>query len=83
MLVHTGEDQTLMHTWLKFKLDVHLSQCFDSSLFVVGTGLDSNVVARYWLDAARHQPERNDTVSSLWSVAVHFHPAGNPDHPCV
>ena len=39
---------------------------------VVGRGLDSNVVTRYWLDAVRHQPERNDNMSSLWSVAMHI-----------
>ena len=78
MLVHTGEDQTLMHAWLKFSLDVHLSQCFDSSL-VVGRGLDSNVITTDWFDAVRHQPERKDIVSPLWSAAVRIHPAGNPD----
>ncbi len=30
---------------------------------VVGRGLDNNVVTSYWLDAARHLPERNDDVS--------------------
>ncbi len=32
---------------------------------------------RYWLDAARQQPERNDKVYPLSSVTVHMHPAGN------
>ncbi len=64
---------------------VSLSQCFDSSLFVVGKGLDSSVVTRYWLNAVRQQPERNDIycvsslVSSTDSVAVHVRLAGNPD----
>ena len=39
---------------------------------VVGRGLDNNVVTKYWLDAARHLPEYNDDVSSLWSVAMHI-----------
>ena len=31
------------------------------------------------LDPVRHQPERDDNVDPLWSVAMHTHPAGNPD----
>ncbi len=34
--------------------------------------LDSKVVTRYWLDAVRHQPERNTNLSPLWSVAMHI-----------
>ncbi len=50
------------------KLRINYSNC-EERKNVIGKRLDSNAVTRYWLDAVRHQPERNDNVfPSLVSI---------------